>query len=84
MTAPRPRSGWGVGKLTLVLYPFGAGAVWINLFMAGLFAPLVGLPTLSPMWALVGGIILGVPATWLFARHIRNLMDRADSDLSGT
>ena len=70
----------GVGWITLLLYPFGAGAVAINLFMAGLIGPWIGLPVLSPERALWGGALLGVPLTWLFARHIRRLMDRADAE----
>lgn len=80
MTEPQSRKGWSVRKLTFFLYPFGAGAVAINLFMAGLLAPLIGLTPVDPVWSVVGGIILGVPATWAFARHIRSLMDRADTD----
>ncbi|WP_108485490.1 NnrT protein [Oceaniglobus ichthyenteri] len=78
MTHDPGRAGWGVRKLALALYPFGAGAVAINLFMAGLFAPMIGLPTIPPGWSVLGGAIFGVPATWAFARHIRSLMDRAD------
>lgn len=80
MTEPQSGPGWSVRKLTLALYPFGAGAVAINLFMAGLFAPLIGLSPIDPVWSVIGGLILGVPATWAFARHIRSLMDRADPD----
>lgn len=70
---------WSVGRITLFLYPFGAGAVAINLFMAGLIGPWIGLPVLPPECALLGGVLLGVPVSWLFARHIRTLMDRADA-----
>lgn len=76
MTQPQNEEGWSVGKLTLVLYPLGAGAVAVNLFMVGLFAPLIGLPPVSPGWSVIGGAVFGVPATWAFARHIRSLMDR--------
>lgn len=72
-------SGWGVGKLTLFLYPFGAGAAAVNLYFAGLLLSWVDIAVPSPGWAVVIGCILGVPLTWLFARHIRNLMDRADA-----
>ncbi len=79
MTQPQDQSGWSLRTLAVVLYPLGAGAVAINLFMAGLFAPMIGLPTITPGWSLAGGGVLGVPATWAFARHIRSLMDRADA-----
>lgn len=79
MTRPEGQEGWGVLKLSIALYPFGAGAVALNLFMAGLLAPLAGWPTPAPVWSVVVGCVLGVPATWAFARHIRALMDRADA-----
>jgi len=72
--------GWSVGKITAVLYPFGAGAATINLFFAGLIGSWIGLPVLPPQGALWGGAFLGFPVTWLFARHIRKLMDRAAAD----
>ncbi len=74
------QAGWGIGKITLLLYPFGAGAVAINLFFAGLILSWVDLPVLTPGWSVVGGCVLGIPMTWLFARHIRGLMDRADGE----
>lgn len=36
---------WPVWKLAILLYPFAAGAVAINLFMLGLIGPWLGLPT---------------------------------------
>ncbi|MGB3556215.1 MAG: NnrT protein [Jannaschia sp.] len=51
----------------------------INLFFASLLGTWVGLPVISPTWALVGGIILGWPASWAFARHIAALMDQAEA-----
>jgi hypothetical protein len=74
-----PRQGWGVPALTLALYPFGAGAMAINLYFAGLILSFLDLPVPEPIWALIAGALLGVPATWFFARHIRALMDRADA-----
>jgi hypothetical protein len=65
-------------RLTLMLYPFGAGAMAINLFFASLIGSWVGWPVLTPVQSLLGGAILGVPATWAFARHIRHLMEKAD------
>lgn len=69
---------WSVKKLAVVLYPFAAGAVAINLFMLGLMGIAIGLPAISPEVALVASIPLGVPATWLFAKWVRGLMDEAD------
>lgn len=74
------RRGWGVGALTLVLYPFGAGAMMINLYFAALIGSFLDLVVMAPMTAVIWGALLGVPATWAFARHIRVLMDRADAE----
>lgn len=73
------QEGWSVQKIALVLYPFGAGAMAVNVFFASLIGTWVGLPVISTNWSIVIGAIIGVPATWAFARHIRNLMDRSQT-----
>lgn len=60
------------------LYPFGAGAAAVNLFFASLIFSWIGLRVLSPYEAVAGGLILGLPATWAFARHIKHLMNKAE------
>ncbi|MFK7837340.1 MAG: hypothetical protein AB8B60_14070 [Sulfitobacter sp.] len=75
MSAERP---WPVWKLALLLYPFAAGAVAINLFMAFLVGPVVGIEPISPVTALIWSVPLGIPATWAAARWARRLMDEAD------
>ena len=65
-------------RLTLLLYPFGAGAAAVNLFFASLILSWAGMPVLSPAWAVLGGAALGWPATALFARHIGRLMEEAE------
>lgn len=65
-------------KLAVLLYPFAAAAVAINLFMLGLMAQWVGLPAISPYWAMALSVPLGVPATWLAARWVRGLIDEAE------
>lgn len=72
---PRERS---VAKITAALYPFGAGAAAINLFFASLIFSWVGWPVLTPLQSVAGGLLLGGPLTWAFARHIRTLMDEAE------
>lgn len=72
------RRGWGTRRIALALYPFGAGAAAINLFFASLVLSWWGLRVLTPLESVAGGLLLGAPATWAFARHIRSLMDRAD------
>ena len=65
-------------RLTLILYPFGAGAMAVNLFFASLIWSWIDWPVLTPVQSVLGGTVLGVPATWVFARHIRGLMAKAD------
>lgn len=68
---------WPVWKLAILLYPFAAVAVAINLFMLSLIGLAVGLPSLSPVAALLASAVLGVPATWLAGRWVRGLLDEA-------
>ncbi|MFN3825457.1 MAG: NnrT protein [Pseudorhodobacter sp.] len=68
----------GMARLFLILYPFGAGAMAVNLFFASLIWSWIGWPVLTPVQSVLGGAVLGVPATWAFARHIRRLMEIAD------
>lgn len=72
------RQRWPVWKLAILLYPFAATAVAINLFMLALIGRAVGLPSLSPMAALLGAVVLGLPATWLSGRWVRSLLDQAE------
>ena len=73
------QTGWSTGKITLALYPFGAGAAAVNVFIASLIFSWVGGPVASPSWSVGIGCLIGLPATWAFARHIRNLMDKSAS-----
>ena len=70
---------WSLCKIALVLYPFGAGAAAVNVFFASLIGSWVGFPVVPPVWSIAIGCVIGIPATWAFAQHIRNLMDKADS-----
>lgn len=69
---------WPVWKLAILLFPFVAAAVAINLFMLGLVGPWLGLPAMAPLTALWVSVPLGLPATWLASRWLRALMDEAD------
>lgn len=71
------QDGWPTRKIALVLYPFGAGAMATNVFFASLIGHWLGLPVLSTGWSVVIGAVIGIPATWAFARHIRTLMDKS-------
>lgn len=71
-----PRTG--LTRLFLMLYPFGAGAMAVNLFFASLIWSWIGWPVLTPVQSLLGGAVLGLPATWAFARHIQSLIEKAD------
>ena len=70
---------WPVWKLALLLYPFAAGAVAINLYMLSLMGQAIGLQALSPVGSVIGGLILGIPATWACGLWARSLLDKADS-----
>ena len=67
--------GW---KLLAGLYPFGAGAAAVNLFFASLISSWLGWPVLTPYESIAGGLVLGLPATWFFAAHIKRLMISAE------
>ena len=71
------REGWSTGRIALALYPFGAGAMAVNVFFASLIGSWIGLPILTTTTSCVAGAVIGLPATWAFARHIRRLMDEA-------
>ncbi|WP_084863848.1 NnrT protein [Salibaculum halophilum] len=79
MTRPITERGWPTYKIALALYPFGAGAAAVNVFFAALIFSWVGGPVLSTAWSIGLGCVIGAPATWYFARHIRRLMDTADA-----
>jgi len=72
------QSRWPIWKLAILLYPFAAAAVAINLFMLGLIGPMLGLAAISPWTALLISAPLGVPAAWLAGRWVRSLMDEAN------
>lgn len=68
-----------VTRLGLLLWPFVAGAVAINLFLLGLIGTWVGLPALSPVWSLWGALPLSLPATWAAAAWVRRLIAQAEA-----
>lgn len=74
----REEKQWTVRKLAVVLYPFAAAAVAINLFMLSLMGHVLGLSALAPLTALWLGLPLGFPATWFAAKWVRRLMDEAE------
>lgn len=72
------RAGWSTGLIACALYPFGAGAAAVNVFFASLIFSWLGGPVATTAWSIGLGCLIGLPATWYFARHIRHLMDEAD------
>lgn len=64
--------------LYLLLYPFTALAVAINLFMLGLLWQAIGLPALSPVSALLACVPLALPVNWWVTKWVRGLMDEAE------
>lgn len=65
-------------KLKLILYPFVAGAVAINLFMLFLLFQAIGVTAMSPMTALFLAIPLGIPANYLTAHWVQGLIDQGE------
>ncbi|MFO1210294.1 MAG: NnrT protein [Amaricoccus sp.] len=75
---PALRPGW---RLLAAVFPFAAGAAAVNLFFLSLVLSWIGWPVLTPGWSVVGGLVLGVPATWAFARHLCRLIAEADGEM---
>lgn len=69
--------GWGISKISAMLYVFGAGAAAVNLYFASLIGSWMGFTVLTPLQAVTGGAVLGLPISWFFARYIKSLMDQA-------
>lgn len=59
------------------VYPFAASAAAVNVYFVSLILSWLGLPVVTPAHAVLGGVVLGLPATWAFARHIHRLMEKA-------
>ena len=74
---PPLRPGW---RLLAAIYPFAAGAAAVNLFFLSLILSWLGLPVITPNLSVLGGLVIGVPATWAFARHIRRLIAEAERE----
>jgi hypothetical protein len=66
-------------RLAILLYPFAAAAVAINLFLLGLLGLAIGLPALSPWHAVLWALPLGLPATWAAAGWVRSLIAQAEA-----
>lgn len=76
--SPNPPDRWSRRKLAMVLFPFVTAAVAVNLFLASLLGAGIGLPVLSPVWALLVSLPLGVPATMATAKWVDRLLDEAE------
>lgn len=68
---------WSRRTIAVVLYPFAAAAVAINVFLASLLMQAVGLTAISPIWALWISVPLGIPATILFTLWVERLLNEA-------
>ncbi|WP_245744807.1 hypothetical protein [Aliiroseovarius sediminilitoris] len=66
--------------MAAVLYPLAMGAAAVNLFFLFLMLQAVGLRSLTPIEAIVGGIVLGVPFTWITGKWIHGLIVQAEDD----
>lgn len=76
-TEPATDRRWPFSRLALLLYPFVVLALWINLFMIALMGTWLGLPSLSPGWALALAVLLGGPVCYAATRWLWRLLDRA-------
>ena len=72
--SPSLRPSW---RMLGAIYPFAAGAAAVNVYFLSLILNWLGMPVLTPAHAVLGGVVLGLPATWAFARHIHRLMAKA-------
>lgn len=70
---------WPVWKPGVLLYPFVAAAVAVNLFLLALVGLPLGLPRLSPVVSILLSIPLGLPASWAWAVWVRSLVDTAEN-----
>ncbi|MGH1331387.1 MAG: NnrT protein [Paracoccaceae bacterium] len=70
---------WSPLMIMLVLFPFGWGAMAVNVFFASLIGSWLGAPIATASVALILGALIAIPATYAFAKHIRRLMDEADA-----
>ena len=68
----------GSTRLYLLLFPFTALAVAINLFMLGLMWQAIGLPAITPVAALIACIPLGLLANVWVTKWVRGLIDEAE------
>ncbi|MFT6451437.1 MAG: divalent metal cation (Fe/Co/Zn/Cd) transporter [Halocynthiibacter sp.] len=73
------KTRWPPLRITLVLFPFGWGAMAVNVFFASLIGSWLGGPVASTPVALALGALIAIPTTYMFAKHIRHLMDEADA-----
>ncbi len=67
-------------RLVLGLYPFAAGAMALNLYMASLILGWIGWPIMAPLTAVWLSLPLGLPPAWIYARHLTRLMREADGE----
>ncbi|MCP5075868.1 MAG: hypothetical protein GY947_21580 [Rhodobacteraceae bacterium] len=66
--------------IATVIYPLAAGAAAVNIFFASLMLPVLNLPTLSPISAVLAGIVTGIPFALVVARWLRGLIDKAEDE----
>ena len=69
------RPSW---KLVAGLYPFAAGAMALNVFFTSLILGWAGWPILTPLLSVWIGLPLGLPAAWIYGRHLTRLMAEVD------
>ncbi|MDU8928518.1 hypothetical protein RXV86_14095 [Alisedimentitalea sp. MJ-SS2] len=78
MTNDHKDGRWPVWALSVVSYPFAAGAAFVNLFFLSLMWQEFGFRALSTMESTIGGVFLGVPLAWIGGRWLRGMIDKAE------
>ena len=62
------------------LYPFAAGAMALNVYFASLILGWIDWTILTPLQSVWAGLVLGLPAAWVYARHLAKLMHEVDGE----
>ncbi|MCV6823376.1 MULTISPECIES: hypothetical protein [Halocynthiibacter] len=69
---------WPLWKFAVVFYPFASTAAAINIFMVFLLLQALGIVAISPVVALIFGLVTGPYFSWLAAKWIRGLIMEAE------
>lgn len=81
MTGAETKEGrWPIWLLAVAFYPLTAGAAYVNLFFLFLMLQALGVPALSTLQSVAGGVVLGIPFAWITGKWIRGMIDQAEEE----